>query len=294
MTRPPIPKRLLSTTYMAPNVDVIAEQDAPVYEVVALHWHDFHKLVSVISGSGIHLLNGVPHEIKTGVTYLLAPSDFHAWLPNRDGCALYNIDFMPRVLAPYLQSALYDAARLRQGPLIVRDMTDLEPVMQAMVRECDRISRPDAQLSLVCLLQYLLVEFIRRADVAESLTSKSASGMHEGVRWALTFMEQHYRDPLTLKEVAAEARLSPSYFSQLFHEFVGVTFQEHLQSLRSGFAASLLGATDMSVTDICHGSGFSDLSHFERAFKGRYGMSPSAWRRAVRRGEDLAMHGVGA
>ncbi len=294
MTRPPIPKRLLSSMYMPPNVDVIAEQDEPVNQVDGLHWHDFHKLVCVMSGSGVHVLNGVSHEITPGVAFLLAPSDFHAWLPNGEGCLLYNIDFMPRVLAPYLQSALYDATRLGRGPLVVRDMADLEPIMQAMVKECGRLARPDAQLAMVCLLQYLLVELIRRADVAESLSSKSASGMHEGVRWALTYMEQHYRDPLTLKDVAAEARLSPSYFSQLFHEFVGVTFQEHLQMLRSGFAGSLLRATDMSVTDICHASGFSDLSHFERAFKGRYGMPPSAWRRAVRQGEDLVLHGVGA
>jgi AraC-like DNA-binding protein len=294
MTRTTIPRRFLRSTYMPHNMDVIAEQDDPVNQTVEVHWHDFHKLVSVISGSGIHVLNGVPHEITPGITFLLAPSDFHAWLPNGDGCALYNIDFMPQVLAPYLQSALYDAARLRQGPLVVRDMTDLGPIMRATLTECGRLARPDAQLSVVCLLQYLLVEFIRRADVAESLDSKSASGMHEGVRWALTYMEQHYRDPLTLKDVAAEASLSPSYFSQLFHEFMGVTFQEHLQMLRAAFAASLLRATDMSVTDICHGSGFSDLSHFERAFKGRYGMPPSAWRRAVRQGEDLALHGVGA
>lgn len=293
MTRPPIPKRLLSSMYMPPNVDVIAEQDEPVNQVDGLHWHDFHKLVCVTSGSGVHVLNGVRHEITPGITFLLAPSDFHAWLPKGDGCVLYNIDFLPRVLAPYLQSALYDAA-VRQAPLVVRDMADLEPIMQAMVTECGRLGRPDAQLAMVCLLQYLLVEFIRRADVTESLGSKTASGMHEGVRWALTYMEQHYRDPLTLKDVAAEARLSPSYFSQLFHEFVGVTFQEHLQMLRSAFAGSLLRATDMSVTDICHASGFSDLSHFERAFKGRFGMSPSAWRRAVRQGEDLALHGVGA
>ena len=293
MTRSPIPRRLLSATYMPPNVDVIAEHDDASHHV-ELHWHDFHKLVYVIGGSGIHLLNGVPHEIRSGIAFLLAPSDFHAWSPSRGGCTLYNVDFLPRALSPYLQAALFDAARQRQGPLVVRDMTALEPIMQSMVREGDRLPRPDAQLSLVCLLQHVLVEFFRRADVVESLAPRGANGLHEGVRWALTYMEEHYRDPLTLKHVAAEARLSPSYFSQLFHEFVGVTFQEHLQTLRARFADSLLRATDMSVTDVCHASGFSDLSHFERAFKGRYGMSPSAWRREARRRDELALQGARA
>lgn len=292
MPRQLIPKRLVSSTYMPSNVDVLAEHESACHQVQGLHWHDFHKLVYVISGSGIHLLNGVPYEIRPGATFLLAPSDFHAWLPGDEGCALYNILFSTRVLSPYLESALFDAAGLRQGALVAADMAPLEPFMQAMVRESDRITRPDAQLSLVCLLQHVLVEFIRRADAAEALASKRTNGLHEGIRWALTYMEQHYRDPLTLRHVATEARLSPNYFSQLFHEFAGVTFQEHLQVLRARFACSLLRATEMSITDICHACGFRALSHFERAFKAQYGMSPRVWRREARQGDSLTMAGL--
>lgn len=283
--RPSIPKRLVSTSYMPPNVDVLAEHEGVGGQFESLHWHDFHKLVYVSSGSGIQMLNGVSHEIRPGVAFLLAPSDFHAWLPGKGGCTLYNILFSTRVLSPYLESAVFDAAGLRHGPLVAPDMASLEPLMQAMVRESERLVRPDAQLSLACLLQYLLVEFIRRADAAAALAPKRTNGPHDGVRWALTYMEQHYRDPLTLRHVAAEARLSPNYFSQLFHEFTGITFQEHLQGLRARFACSLLRATDMSITDVCHASGFRVLSHFERAFKAQYGMSPRAWRRESRQGD---------
>lgn len=294
MTRPLIPKRLAGAAYMPANVDVIAEHEILARQAEGgLHWHDFHKLVYICGGSGIHQLNGVPHAIRAGVAFLLAPSDFHAWLPGGDGCVMYNILFSPRILSPYLSAALFDAGGLGQGALVAGDMAPVESMMQAMVRESDRIVRPDAQLSLSCLLQHVLVEFIRRADSADTLGSKAAvTGLHEGVRWALAYMEQHYRDPLTLKHVADEARLSPNYFSQLFHEFVGVTFQEHLQVLRARFAGSLLRATDMSITDICHASGFRALSHFERAFKAQYGMSPRAWRQAVRRSDELALQGI--
>src|SRR5215475_138477 len=169
MPRVSIPKRLVSTSYMPPNVDVLAEHEGAGGQFEGLHWHDFHKLVYVSGGSGIHMLNGVSHEIRPGVAFLLAPSDFHAWLPGEAGCTLYNILFSTRVLSPYLESALFDAAGLRQGALVATDLGPLEPLMQAMVRESGRLVRPDAQLSLACLLQYLLVEFIRRADAAEAL-----------------------------------------------------------------------------------------------------------------------------
>jgi len=288
-----IPKRLASVAYMPPNVDVIVEHESLGRQAEGLHWHDFHKVVYIAGGSGIHLMNGVPYEIRPGVAFLLAPSDFHAWLPSSEGCVMYNILFSPRILSPYLDAALFDAGGPGQGALVAHDMAPLESIMQAMVRESDHIARPDAQLSLSCLLQHVLVEFIRRADAADSLGSKAVTGLHEGVRWALAYMDQHYRDPLTLKQVADEARLSPNYFSQLFHEFVGVTFQEHLQVLRARFAGSLLRATEMSITDICHASGFRALSHFERAFKAQYGMSPRAWRREVRHSDEIALRGIG-
>lgn len=293
MTRPLIPKRLAGATYMPPNVDVIAEHEClPRQAEGGLHWHDFHKLVYIAGGSGIHLMNGVPYPITAGTAFLLAPSDFHAWLPGGDGCVVYNILFSPRILSPYLDAALFDAGGPGPVGLVARDMAPLESIMQAMVRESDQIARPDAQLSLSCLLQHVLVEFIRHADAAGSRDSKAVAGLHQGVRWALAYMEQHYRDPLTLRHVADEARLSPNYFSQLFHEFLGVTFQEHLLVLRARFAGSLLRATDMSVTDICHASGFRALSHFERAFKAQYGMSPRAWRRQVRQIDEIALRGI--
>lgn len=282
-----IPERLAGSDYMPPNTDVIVEREHLPHRVEDLHWHDFHKLVCVTGGSGTHVMNGVPFAIKPGVAFLLTPSDFHAWRPSLEGCDLYNILFSPRTLSQYLEGALLGGAGLGQGALVARDMDSLEPVLQTMLRESDRTG-PDARLSLECLLQHVLVEFVRRTDVDDSLGARTGSGLHEGIRDALTLMEQRYRDPLTLELVANQAHLSANYFSQLFHELVGVTFQEHLQVLRSRFAASLLRATEMSITDVCHASGFRTLSHFERAFKTHFGSSPSAWRRNLRQNGDPA------
>jgi len=280
MTTSVVPQRVVGSDYMPVHLDVIVEHEFGK-QIDHVHWHDFHKLVYVAGGSGTHLLNGAPLPIERGAAFLLTPSDFHAWRPDGTGCELYNVLFAPRVLSDYLKSSLFGAGRFGQGALVARGMHDLPPLLDRMVRESGH-DRPDARLALESLLQCVLVEFMRYTDVGESLGARAGTSIHEGVRQALAYMEQHYRDPLSLELVAAKAHLSPNYFSQLFHEIVGVTFQEHLQILRVGFARSLLRSTDMSVTDICYSSGFHTLSHFQRTFKGRYGTSPSACRRDVR------------
>ena len=288
-----VPERLVGTDYMAPDADVIVEFEHLAHRPEALHWHDFHKLVCITGGSGTHTLNGVPFAIKPGVAFLLTPSDFHSWRPGLDGCDLYNVLFSTRTLAQHLEAKLFTGTGLDEGALVARDMDRVEPMLKVMLAESQH-DTPDARLSLECLLQHVLVEFGRHTVNDESLEARTGIAMHEGVRRALTYMEQHYRDPLTLDLVAAEAHLSPNYFSQLFHEWVGVTFQQHLQVLRARFASSLLRATDMPVTDVCHSSGFRTLSHFERAFKVHFGVSPSKWRRDLRRtGETKSGRGFG-
>lgn len=85
-------------------------------------------------------------------------------------------------------------------------------------------------------------------------------------------------EPLTLAGVAAEACLSPHYFSERFCAATGTPFQSYLQDLRLRFARSLLTATGLGVTEVCHAAGFNSLSHFGRTYRRRYGEASSITR----------------
>ncbi|WJH33318.1 helix-turn-helix domain-containing protein [Paenibacillus sp. CC-CFT747] len=56
-------------------------------------------------------------------------------------------------------------------------------------------------------------------------------------------------------------------------------FQAYLQHLRLTFAVSLLSASRLTITEVCHISGFQTLTHFERVFKSRYGVSPRRYQK---------------
>ncbi|WP_176000846.1 AraC family transcriptional regulator [Burkholderia vietnamiensis] len=62
----------------------------------------------------------------------------------------------------------------------------------------------------------------------------------------------------------------------------GVTFRELLAEARRSAAESLLGADDLTLTEIAGRLGYSDLSSFSQAFKRRHGITPSAFRKRVR------------
>lgn len=118
-------------------------------------------------------------------------------------------------------------------------------------------------------------------DVVESFMSAMFNQLDKGnpcIRRALSYMAEHFSEPLTLENVARAVELSPSYFSTLFHQVVGVNFREHLCRIRVEESKQLLASTDYSLTNIALAVGFADQSYFCKVFKRIVGMTPGKYR----------------
>ncbi len=122
--------------------------------------------------------------------------------------------------------------------------------------------------------------------IVVELGRQSPAGLRSGQAWgheleapdikrAVLYVDRHFRSPLTLAGVAAQAHLSPNYFSERFRAFTGTSFQRYLRQRRLRFARSLLASTSLGITEICHASGFNSLSHFGRAYRDWYGETPT-------------------
>lgn len=90
------------------------------------------------------------------------------------------------------------------------------------------------------------------------------------------------RNDLCLSEVATRSGLSPRQAQRMFEQ-AGTTFTEFVLEQRLLLARKLLGdprARARKISDIAHSSGFADLSYFNRAFRKRFGATPSELREA--------------
>lgn len=95
---------------------------------------------------------------------------------------------------------------------------------------------------------------------------------------AIQFIQMNYCYSLTLKQVADQVYLSPSYFSRLFKEEVGMTFVEYLSFVRVQKAKSLLRVSCLPIEVIANNAGFSNPSYFATTFKKMVGKTPSEYR----------------
>ena len=86
------------------------------------------------------------------------------------------------------------------------------------------------------------------------------------------------RLPMTLQELSELFHYHPTYIGKAIKEETGKTFNELRQDLRLSRAADLLRQTDTPLQRIAMDLGYSDVSHFYRNFKSRYGMTPNQYR----------------
>jgi AraC-like DNA-binding protein/quercetin dioxygenase-like cupin family protein len=249
-------------------------------EAYPLHWHEFYELTFIISGTGSHTVNGLAHALNPGVLFLLTPVDFHQLAPDAgQTLEVFNIIFSGDFLDDELRRWLF-------GDQCYRHIQLSDERSKTVLKEYEQIwtEHQNPQLGqrriIRGALERILLEVARLSSVTSSLPMAGIS--HPAVQTALLHLQHEFRTDITLDHVADEAGLTPTYFSELFHKETGSQFQKYLQTLRLRFAASLLLASDLPVTEICFASGFGNMAHFERSFREKYSTSPSSYRQKTK------------
>ncbi|MCF3650243.1 AraC family transcriptional regulator [Synoicihabitans lomoniglobus] len=126
-------------------------------------------------------------------------------------------------------------------------------------------------------VRILTLEMLLMADrcLPKSRTNTTADRL-EMIRGE---MEETFFEGWTIDRAAEWVGLSRRQFTQRFRELTGVTFVEFLNRLRLAHAERLMRSGQYSVIGAAFSSGFEDLSHFYRLFRGRHGKPPREWLR---------------
>jgi len=103
--------------------------------------------------------------------------------------------------------------------------------------------------------------------------------MDRRIRRVATVLEQQYRDPPSIEQLADEVGLSASRLAHLFREEVGKSIQGYILERRLMMAAMLIVQTHERISQIAYSVGFGDVSNFNHAFKRRFAMSPRQYRK---------------
>jgi len=89
---------------------------------------------------------------------------------------------------------------------------------------------------------------------------------------------------ITLKQLSKHLDINPAYLSREFSKyFDNLSFGDYIRKLRIEKAIDYLNNSAYTLTKIAYLTGFSDQSHFTRIFKKYMGVSPSEYRRNLKK-----------
>ncbi len=102
------------------------------------------------------------------------------------------------------------------------------------------------------------------------------------IQKSIEYMQEHFREGLTLTDISRTIGLSVSYFSYLFKQETGKNYIEYLNEIRLLATMKDLMNTDEKVVVVAQKNGFQNLEYFSRYFKKQTGESPARWRKLNR------------
>lgn len=97
----------------------------------------------------------------------------------------------------------------------------------------------------------------------------------------LQYVRIHYREPLSLKQVAEMFFMNPSYLGKVFQNAAGISFKQYITALRMQEAKKLLVQTDKRIYEIANAVGYPESKYFIVKFEEQEGVSPSEYRKRL-------------
>jgi AraC-like DNA-binding protein len=152
------------------------------------------------------------------------------------------------------------------------------PVLRTLFQR-NRVLAPDQQDDLLNLLE-LIAARLAHSDERELRTSPGQ--IQAALGRAMTYIETHLSERLTVAAIARMANLSTRSLMRLFRKEVGATVVAFILRRRIARARQLLQQDGRTCAEIAFECGFGSVQHFNRIFRRFENASPSAWRAAAK------------
>ena len=144
-------------------------------------------------------------------------------------------------------------------------------------QRCGRIEQIVGDIDSLEKTRHYLVDILRHCI---SLRNEASQKRYEILlKQSMEFISNNYNDDnISLNSVAATVNVSPTYFSAIFSQSMGITFIEYLTSVRMEKARELLCCTAYKTSEIAYKVGYNDPHYFSHLFKKINGLTPREFR----------------
>ena len=241
------------------------------------HFHGAYTIGLNESGQGCCQHHGENHFHSPGSFNLINPGDIHTGqVASPDGWGFRNFYIEPPLIEQVLAQLDWPGQEVPYFKAPILKAAFLQPIFYDLFHALMTPATP--RLKQQSLLLELLSKLFE-LNAENSFDIRPAKPESKAVACVRTYLEAYYTQNVSLDQLGQLVNLSPYYLIRCFRQQVGCAphqYQRHWQLMQ---AKRALQTGRESLAAIATTHGFYDQSHFNRAFKQTYGVTPGQYQK---------------
>ncbi|MGX8702570.1 AraC family transcriptional regulator [Caproiciproducens sp.] len=250
-----------------------------------LHYHDFYEIQFYFSDAGTLLVGNKQYEMRCGDVALINIFEPHTFCPAIHDYHRFCISMNPSFLLSMCseQSDLLNifSPNNRSYPVYHLGADEFKNV-QRILSEYEQTSLSQGEDILERAFLYHICAHLYNSFYDCSHQDLMENQYVAVIAKLVQYICEHIKEDLSLDRLASVVNFSTFHICRVFKKYTGYTLTKYIVSKRIERAKFLLKEGEgMSITDICHETGFNNYSYFYKTFKKITGISPADYKLAA-------------
>ena len=211
----------------------------------------------ILSGKGIFKAGGETYTLEKGSGFMIIPGIENEYCADKEDA--------DRIL---LNAGITSKRPIFEFPTDEATLNDLNAVFLAGK---NRLTMGYDAIGYFFLVIGRMVMAYKKKHIVDNSESYY-------IDMALEYIEEHYADEITIQNIARYVGFERTYFYRMFVNRMNISPSEYINDLRLKKAVSFMISDRYSLNEIAFLTGFYDYSHFFKAFKKKYKVTPKRFR----------------
>lgn len=249
------------------------------YETSVEHWHPETELLFILYGQADIIIEDRAWNLNTEDICLINSNSVHQVIPHQ--CQALSVRFRPEALKMPGDAEEFYYELNSSG----QTSSHRYHYVRYLIAQLVRVNASGENAYMTLSLLYALVSHLNDSfRIPAPPGSNTAARLRGRMSEILQYIDSHYRDGITLAELAEAQHLTVPYLATFFEKKMGMTFLTYYNSIRLTRAVNQMLSSDAPLEKIALDNGFRDSRSFVALFKKKYRCLPSVYRREYKSG----------
>ena len=235
------------------------------------HTHNHAELFYIVGGKGQFLIEDHLYPVNTNHLVIINPNVTHTEV---------SLNAQPlEYIVLGIEGVELSITENSNGQFCILDhfeSMDITSCLRNILREME-LKQPGYEDICQAFMEILIIRLMRSTGLSVPSEPQNFVGNHQcaAVR---RYIDHHFKESLTLDQLAEEAHMNKFYLSHAFKQEYGISPINYMISRRLEESKYLLAETDLSMSQIAQLLGFSSLSYFSQVFRRTQESTPMEYR----------------